>query len=98
VLFKDAYHELQKDICKDKVHAKVLTFMTQTILKRNQSAVKVFGGLPHDSKLRYGSLVKRKRGLFETRSFKIKMWLAIAAYLLIGLWISKRYLPSWKYN
>jgi hypothetical protein len=26
------------------------------------------------------------------------MWLAIAAYVLIGLWISKRFLPSWKYN
>ena len=59
VMFKDAYHELQKDICKDQVHAKVLTFMADTILKRNQSAVKIFGGLPTDNKLRYGSLVKR---------------------------------------
>jgi hypothetical protein len=27
-IFKDTYHELQKDIHRDKVHAKVLRFMT----------------------------------------------------------------------
>lgn len=63
VIFKDAYHELQKDIHRDKVHAKVLTFMTQKILKMNRSTVKPFG-LIVPSAIRHGSLVVRKRGLF----------------------------------
>lgn len=63
VIFKDAYHELQKDIHRDRVHAKVLGFMTQKILKMNQSKVKPFGEFQAAS-IRHGSLAVRKRGLF----------------------------------
>jgi hypothetical protein len=63
VIFKDAYHELQKDIHRDKVHAKVLTFMTHKILKMNRTIVKPFGVIA-PSTIRHGSLVIRKRGLF----------------------------------
>jgi esterase/lipase len=35
VLFKGAYHELQKDLLKDRVHARVLQFITGTIMRGN---------------------------------------------------------------
>ena len=42
VVFKDAYHELQKDLQKDKDHARVFHLITNTILKNSPHFVKLF--------------------------------------------------------
>jgi len=63
ITFKGVYHELQKDLQKDKVHAKVLSFITGTILKNNPHVVKAFGKVD-ETKLRHGELRKRRPPLF----------------------------------
>jgi len=97
VVFKDAYHELQKDLQKDKVHARVLHFITNTILKNSPHVVKPFGKLD-ESKVRHGYLPKRRPPLFSRKEVRRKLLLGLIIYLIIGITIAKKWFPSWKYN
>ena len=97
VVFKGAYHELQKDLQKDKVHARVLQFITKTVMRNNPHVVKPFGKID-ESKIHHGSLPKRRPPILQRREVRRKIWIAIIAYLIIGILIAKKWFPSWKYN
>ena len=84
-LFKDAYHELQKEPMKVDVIAKALSFIGKA-----EATAKPFGVLTA-AKLRHGSMRIRK-------SNRRRFILALVAYLAIGIFVLKRFLPGWKYN
>lgn len=85
VVFKDAYHELQKEPIKNDVTAKVLSFIA-----RVEASAKPLG-LITEGNLRHGSLPRRK-------SIRRLLVLAALVYLAIGIIILKRFLSAWKYN
>lgn len=85
VIFKDAYHELQKEPMRNEVTAKVLSFIAKV-----EASAKPLGHLS-EGNLRHGSLPRRK-------SAKRLVILAALVYLAIGLVILKKFLPAWKYN
>jgi hypothetical protein len=91
VLYKGAYHELQKEpLIKDQLVAKVVTF-TQRVLCTNGS--KPFGKL-NEGSLRHGTLPIR----FQKRTPLLKKLLWVLAYAVIGLILVKKWLPPWRYN
>ena len=84
-LFKDAYHELQKEPMKVDVIARALSFIAKV-----EVSAKPFGVLTV-SKLRHGSMRIRK-------SNRRRFLLGLLAYLAIGIFVMKKFFPAWKYN
>ena len=84
VLFRGAYHELQKEPEKNKLYAKVISF-TYSLLKHNSSPVGVING----SKLRHGLLPKRK-----PQGSRFRMIMLIVGYLIIGIAMAIKVFPK----
>lgn len=77
---------------KYEVIAKTLSFISKL-----ESTARPLGKI-HESKIRYGTLPVKKKAFYATASFKRKLILLGLVYLAVGLYVAKRFLPSWKYN